>query len=41
MMSEIMHCTPFVLSLSKDSDRQQPHFDKPSANGSIQGKLIP
>jgi len=41
MMSEIMHFTPFVLSLSKDSDRQQPHFDKLSANDSIRGILLP
>lgn len=41
MMSEIMHFKPFVLSLSKDSNRQQPHFDKRKASGSIQGKLIP
>ena len=41
MMLKNMHFTPFVLSLSKDSDRQQPHFDKLSANGTIQGKLIP
>jgi hypothetical protein len=41
MMTETMHSTPFVLSLSKDNDRQYLHFDKLSANGSIQGILFP
>lgn len=40
-MSDAMYIISFVLSLSKDSDRQQPHFDKRKASGSIQGKLIP
>lgn len=40
-MSEPMRIIPFVLSLSKGNDRQQPHFDKLRANGSIQGKLLP
>ena len=37
MMVKTVHSTPFVLSLSKDIHRQQLHFDKLSANGSIQG----
>jgi hypothetical protein len=40
-MSELMQFTPFVPRLSKDHHRQEPHFDKLSANGSIQGKLLP
>tara|TARA_R110000765_G_scaffold305291_1_gene399205 strand:- start:459 stop:581 length:123 start_codon:yes stop_codon:yes gene_type:complete len=39
-MSDSMHINPFVLSLSKDNHRQQPHFDKLSANGSIRGILL-
>ncbi|CAO1649103.1 hypothetical protein NYA22BAC_00104 [Parasphingorhabdus sp. NYA22] len=39
-MSDIMHIISFVLSLSKHHHRQQPHFDKLSANGSIQGALL-
>ena len=40
MMSEILNSIPFVLSRSKDIQRQQPHFDKLSANGSIKGRLF-
>jgi len=39
-MSDTIHIYPFVLSLSKDSHRQQPHFDKLGAKGSIQGVLL-
>ncbi len=41
MMAKTVLSTPFVLSLSKDSYRQQLHFDRLSANGSIQGVLFP
>ena len=39
-MTEILNFTPFVLSLSKDISRQQPHFDKLSANGPSKGMLF-
>lgn len=40
-MSDTMYIIPLVLNLSKDHHRQQPHFDKLSANDSIRGILLP
>tara|TARA_R110000850_G_scaffold9532_1_gene35030 strand:- start:44 stop:169 length:126 start_codon:yes stop_codon:yes gene_type:complete len=40
MITENLNTIPFVLSLSKDIHRQQPHFDKLRTNGSSKGRLF-